>query len=134
MDFGIVSNCWRAQLEAGASLEDLIAEAVRRGYNYVELRQGCLGSYERGSDPGPDAEALARLAGRFTEIGFNLALALPFFGSAVTPAHPLFQAGLDSSYAMAAGRARNAHVRLVDTETPPESLAGATPEAIAERL
>src|SRR5205085_686098 len=74
------------------------------------------------------------LAGRFTEIGFNLALALPFFGSAVTPAHPLFQAGLDSSYAMAAGRARNAHVRLVDTETPPESLAGATPEAIAERL
>ena len=43
---GIVSNCFRTQLDSGTALEDLLGEASRRGYRAIELRQGCLGEFE----------------------------------------------------------------------------------------
>ena len=43
---GIVSNCWKIQLDRGQTLDVLIEQAVRQGLRAVELRQGCLGEYE----------------------------------------------------------------------------------------
>jgi sugar phosphate isomerase/epimerase len=122
--YGVVSNCWRAQLEVGVSLEALIAEAERRGYNHVELRQGCLGAYETAAEggPRPDAEALRHLPRRFPRLQFNLAMALPYLGGGVTPATPLFEAGLRG--AIAVRGSETAHLRLVDTETAPETAIG----------
>jgi sugar phosphate isomerase/epimerase len=133
MDLGIVSNCWRTQLEAGTALDDLIAEAARRRFVHIELRQGCLGAYEN-ADAGhcPDAGALQALPTRFPSRPFNLALAMPFLGGTMTPEHPLFAAGLHAAVAL--GAAGKAHLRLVDPETPPEALTEARQAEVAEGL
>src|SRR5262249_21180438 len=113
-----------------------VAEAVRRGYGYVELRQGCLGAYERKSDGGttPDPGAMTRLPERFPKVGFNLALAVPFFSGRIGPDDPLFRAGVEASRALALGGVRAAHLRLVDPETPADTLSPASADPLAERL
>lgn len=133
-EFGIVSNCWRAQLVEGVALDALLAEADTRGYRHIELRQGCLGDYETPRDGAawPDAERLRQLPARFPELRFNLALALPFLGGEVRPETPLFAAGLRAAVAVrGVGRA---HLRLVDPETAPEALTEPSEARLAERL
>jgi sugar phosphate isomerase/epimerase len=134
MEVGIVSNCWRAQLESGASLDELIAEGVRRGYPYVELREGCLGGYESPGADGmlPDVGALSELARRFPSVAFNVALAVPFYAAGTSPASPHFQAGLRGALALGGGA--SGHLRLVDPVTEPEAVTEAQTAEIAERL
>src|SRR5262245_49715167 len=109
MQFGLVSNSWRAQLQAAEPLDALIAEALRRGYRAIELRQTCLGRYERGAESVPDADALAKLADRFPEAKLNLALAWPCFSPQATAEDRLLIAGIDAALALAADG--TAHLR-----------------------
>jgi sugar phosphate isomerase/epimerase len=133
-DFGIVSNCWRVQLEAGKTLDELLAKAEEHGYGHIELRQGCLGAYERIEVEGalPEVDALARLPASFPRLRFNLALALPFLGAEMGPETPLFQAGVRGAVALAG--AGTAHLRLVDTETAAEAVTPTEETRIAPRL
>jgi sugar phosphate isomerase/epimerase len=133
-DFGIVSNCWRAELDAGGSLDELLVEAERRGYRHIELRQGSLGACETTGKggPHPDAGALRQLPARFPGLRFNLALALPYLGGTITPETALFEAGLRGAVAL--GGAGAAHLRLVDTETSAGEVTATRETLIAERL
>jgi len=112
---GLVSNCWRKQLQANTPLEDLIAEAVHRGFGAVELRQTCLGEFETKTECIPDAEMLARLPSQFGHMHFNVAMALPFLSPEVNPAGSVFQAGLSAALGVS-GRF-TPHLRLVDLTT-----------------
>ena len=127
---GIVSNCWQWQLGRGSALEDLLSQALDRGYLAVELRQTCLGSFEERGGFVPKVPALGRLADRFREIRFDLALAFPFLGADGDVEHPLFRTGVDAARALA-GRYRP-HLRLVDLETTAETLRGREPQAARE--
>ncbi len=125
MALGIVSNCWRVQLDEGESIDRLIAEALRRRYHSIELRQGCLGRYERGADHMPDADALAELPRRFPEATFNIAIAFPY-GSALTARDEklflrLFLTGVDAAEAVAGPGM--VYLRLVDVTTTAEQAA-----------
>lgn len=115
---GVVSNCWRAQLERGEPLEGLIDEAVGRKYRAVELRQTCLGRFERHDVP--DAKALASFPKKFPTVRFNIALAVPIWSGNVEPTDSLFASGVDSAWATAG--ALPPHLRLVDPITPEEQV------------
>ena len=123
-ELGIVSNCWKVQLDGGQSLDDLIVLAVDRGFRSVELRQGCLGEYE------PDVagaastawarERLAGLSQRFPVVRFNLAVSLPCFGGDFCADDPRFGGALSAAVALARGG--RPQLRLVDTETRTREL------------
>ena len=93
MLLGLVSNCWRTQLAEGIPLDDLITEASQQGLRAVELRQTCLGGYEQGDKPLPDAGALAALPEQFPAMRFNVAVNVPFFDPQFSAANPVFTAG-----------------------------------------
>ncbi len=119
---GIVSNCWQRQLEWGTALEDLLSQALDRGFRAVELRQTCLGSFEEPEGFVPKVSALGRLADRFRSIRFDLALAFPFLGPGGVVEDSLFQIGVDAARALS-GRF-HPHLRLVDLATTGELLQG----------
>ena len=127
---GIVSNCWQWQLGQGSGLEDLLGQALDRGYLAVELRQSCLGSFENREGFVPKVSALGRLPDRFREIRFDLALAFPFLGPGGVAEDPLFRTGVDAARALA-GRFRP-HLRLVDLATTGEMLKGREPQVAHE--
>jgi hypothetical protein len=129
---GVVSNCWRIQLEAGVDLDLLIEEAVRRGFRAVELRQTCLGKYEFGSQCLPRPDRLSELAPRFPAVRFNLAMNLPCLGGAMKRNSPLFVAGRAAASAVAWGK--QPHLRLVDLQTRPEQQSDLTVDAAAAGL
>jgi sugar phosphate isomerase/epimerase len=114
MILGIVSNCWKVQLDNGTDIDALIEEAHTRGYRHVELRQTCLGKYENKDGNVPDAQALAQLREKFPEMGFNIAVALPFMRGELNPESPLFAAGLEAAVAL---NSEKPHLRLVDPFT-----------------
>lgn len=115
---GLVSNCWKVQLDSGAQLDSLIAAAVRVGLTAIELRQGSLGEYETGPPSAPQADRLAVLARRFPEVRFNVALSLPCLSGELTREDSLFLAGRSAAIALANGQPP--HLRLVDLQTRPE--------------
>ena len=127
---GIVSNCWQWQLGQGTALQDLLGQALDRGYLAVELRQSCLGSFENREGFVPKVSALGRLPDRFREIRFDLALAFPFLGPGGVAEDPLFRTGVDAARALA-GRFRP-HLRLVDLATTGEMLKGREPQVAHE--
>ena len=122
---GIVSNCWRTQLEAGVSLAELIAEAVRRGYRAVELRQTCLGDCETGDDHLPLAEALSELPDMYPGIRFNLAINVPCLQPGFSADDRVFTAGKWAAQAVAGDCPP--HLRLVDLQTTAAQLSAAGP-------
>ena len=119
MIFGAITNSWRNHLME-QDLADLIAEAQARGSRHVELRQTCLGNCEtgQGEDWRPNLEGLRAIADRFTDLQFDLAMALPCLSQAVDPAGEQFQMALEG--AKIVGR-ETPHLRLVDP-TPSESI------------
>jgi sugar phosphate isomerase/epimerase len=123
-ELGIVSNCWKVQLDGGQSLDELIASAADRGYRRVELRQGCLGAYEADvANSGSSVAArarLGRLSQRFSPVRLSLAVSLPIFGGSIGAADPRFQTALEAEMALARGD--SPQLRLVDIDTRAERL------------
>jgi len=132
MVLGIVSNCWRVQLDEREPMDSLIAVALRRDYRTIELRQGCLGRYERGIDRMPDADALAELPRRFPEATFNIALSFPYCSELTALDDRLFVAGVDAAEAVAGRHA--VHLRLVDLTTTAEQAAANVVADVSARL
>ncbi|MEO1999797.1 MAG: TIM barrel protein [Planctomycetaceae bacterium] len=114
MRVGLVSNCWKVQLDEGRDLVDLIGRAAERGLRAVELRQGCLGRFET-DEQRPLSGLLSELPRRFPDLSFSVALSLPFLNPGWDAADSLFAAGLESAQAVAGCSVP--HLRLVDLET-----------------
>ena len=131
MILGIVSNCWRKQLEDGEELETLIAEAQRRGFGAIELRQTCLGRHET-SEHLPRPETLAELPHQFPDVRFNIAICAAFMDPALTPDDPVFSAAKLAARAVAGGALP--HLRLVDLVTQGERLHQATASSAAQTI
>jgi len=129
---GLVSNCWKLQLDSGIALDSLIAEAVRRSLTVIELRQGSLGEYESGVMCVPQADRLSALARRFPDVRFSLALSLPCLSVAPLRDQPLFLAGRSAAMSLANGA--SPHLRLVDLQTRPEQCSESLIEPAAHRL
>ncbi|MBI5760175.1 MAG: sugar phosphate isomerase/epimerase [Planctomycetales bacterium] len=129
---GIVSNCWKAQLDAGVELDVLVDESLQRGFRVIELRQGSLGKYEFGAMSLPRPDRLAELQSRFTGVQFNMAMSLPCLGGEMTRRTPLFVAGRAAAIAMARGG--QPHLRLVDLETQPSQRPELTVGYVARAL
>ena len=117
--FGIVSNCWKQQLDRGQSLVQLIEQAQARGFRAVELRRGSLGEFEADVAAASVSQGvclrLAEFAKQFRSIDFDLAIDFPFFG--VQP--PVESDDIRSSIEAAKWLAHDGspHLRLVDTVT-----------------
>jgi sugar phosphate isomerase/epimerase len=116
---GIVSNCWKMQLDQGQSLAQLIDEASKRGFRAIELRQGCLGEFEgeiaiAGSSLAAQSR-LKKLRDEFDVIEFNLAIDVPFFSRDRQLDNGSFYAAVQAARCLA--RDGSPHLRLVDTQT-----------------
>lgn len=129
---GLVSNCWKVQLDSGITLDSLIAEAVRRSLTVIELRQGSLGEYESGAECVPQADRLDDLTRRFPDVRFSLALSLPCMSGERLRENPLFLAGRSAAMSLANGD--SPHLRLVDLQTRPEQCSESLIEPAAHRL
>lgn len=112
---GLVSNCWKTQLDAGAELDSLIAEAEQRGLSVIELRQTCVGIYEDEPTFIPNAARLSELSNRFPGVQFNIALSLPCLSGGLSSDDPMFVAGRNAAVALAGPH--EPHLRLVDLQT-----------------
>lgn len=110
---GLVSNCWKIQLEAGESLRDLIDGAIACGLDFIELRQGCLGEFEDKGTRLPRVELLHQLASDFPQVTFDLAVELPVFSEEIDPASAEVRVLIDAARALA-DEHRPAHLRIVD--------------------
>lgn len=129
---GLVSNCWKVQLDSGTQLDSLITAAVQRGMTVIELRQGSLGEYEAGPTCVPQADRLAELACRFPDVRFNVALSWPCLGGELSREESLFLAGRSSAISLANGQPP--HLRLVDLQTRPEQCLESSIESAARGL
>ncbi|MBL6706467.1 MAG: sugar phosphate isomerase/epimerase [Planctomycetaceae bacterium] len=110
---GLVSNCWKVQLDAGVSLSSLVQWAVAEGFRFVELRQGCLGGCEDSETRLPRADLLKVLAQDFPEITFDLAVELPVFSEFINVSAETVEAMLAGVRALSEND-RPAHLRIVD--------------------
>jgi sugar phosphate isomerase/epimerase len=112
MMFGAITNSWRRQLD-GHDLAVLINEAQARGARHIELRQTCLGDYERGEgeDWRPVLSHLEALVREFPGLSFDLAMAWPCLTRKTDPSGEAFQAALRGAKLVGGQRA---HLRLVD--------------------
>ena len=79
MPAGVVSNCFRSQLDAGEPLAGLVDQATALGYSVIELRQGCLGDCESPGELVPDPDRLQALATACPGVQWDLALGYPCF-------------------------------------------------------
>lgn len=121
---GLVSNCWAWQLAHGESLVGLIEQAQSRGFTYIELRQHSLGEFE--IDGLPQPLAFQELGARFPNMEFDLAIALPFLGSAAQlDASPLFEASRSACIELSG--TRRPHLRLVDLATTEDDSRSLSP-------
>lgn len=134
MRIGVVSNCWQQQLESGERITDLIAQATRLGFTCVELRQTCLGRFERGDPPIPDASAIGELPAAFPEVAFNIAINVPFLRVSNTDLReaPVFAAAAEAARSVSGNH--QPHLRLVDLATAPGDFAAAECEPIASQV
>lgn len=129
---GIVSNCWKTQLDQGAALADLIERAEQIGYRAVELRQTALGEFETGEDSLPLAEPLTVLPERFPGVRFNVAVCVPFLDAGMQTSHPVFTAGKWATQAVAGESVP--HLRLVDLMTSGDAFAKADLKAVSKSI
>ena len=133
MILGLVSNCWRRQLDEGVSLEKLLSRAAESGYRAIELRQTCLGRFEDLQTFLPRTEALLHLPQAFPELQFDLALAFPFLDPVKgASSDPRFEAGVEAAEALSG--CFHPHLRLVDLDTTDEQLASAALPDLAAKL
>lgn len=119
---GLVSNCWKVQLDGGARLTELVEQASDEGFRFVELRQGCLGDCEDSASRLPFPHMLKELAERFPEITFDLAVELPVFSESIDVSSAAVDMMLQSANALSAP-SHPAHLRIVDlvSKTVPDT-------------
>jgi sugar phosphate isomerase/epimerase len=112
MIFGAITNSWRRQLD-GHDLAALISEAQARGARHIELRQTCLGDYERGEGEQwrPVLSRLEALVQKFPGLSFDLAMAWPCLTKKTDPVGEQFQAALQGAKLVGG---QTPHLRLVD--------------------
>jgi sugar phosphate isomerase/epimerase len=116
---GIVSNCWKCQLDQGQSLIQLIDQALASGFPAIELRQGYLGEFEADFAEAHCSESsrqrISDLSKRFSTIDFDLAIDVPFFGGQLQFDSGHFPAGIEAAKCLSQNN--SPHLRLVDTST-----------------
>mgnify|MGYP001169549055 FL=1 len=115
MSLGVVSNCFRSQLEAGQPLSGLIGQARDLGYTVIELRQGCLGDCESPGELVPDPDRLQELVSVCPGVQWDLALAYPCFDPSTEGDDTVFVSACESIVRLASGD--TPHLRLVDLST-----------------
>jgi sugar phosphate isomerase/epimerase len=110
---GLVSNCWKVQLDAGARLTELVEQAANEGFRFVELRQRCLGDCEDSESRLPFPQMLKELAERFPDITFDLAVELPVFSESIDASSVPVDTMLQGAKTLSA-HGHPAHLRIVD--------------------
>lgn len=133
---GLVSNCWKIQLDQGESLVDLISRASLRDLRAIELRQGSLGEFEKDlaqADVAPSAaRAFEDLAARHPAMTLNLALSLPCFDGTDLLERPDTRAGLAAARALTP--VGQFHFRIVDIQTRSPTLSAETRRQVVGQL
>ncbi len=132
MKLGLVSNVWKTQLDDGASLRELIGQAVQHNYRTIELRQTCLGEFEIGDDHRPQPNLLALLPEEFPGVRFNVAINVSFLDAEFSANDSMFEASRMAAFAVAGSTPP--HLRLVDLGTRDESFLGMNVDDVAEGL
>ncbi len=132
MSLGVVSNCFKSQLEAGQPLSDLIGQATDLGYSVIELRQGCIGDCESSGELVPDPDRLGELARACPGVQWDLALAYPCFDPSTVGDDTVFVSACESIVRLAAGD--TPHLRLVDLSTDHTSVDSAEAAPVVRRL
>jgi sugar phosphate isomerase/epimerase len=112
MIFGAITNSWRNLLD-DHDLTALVGEAQAKGARHIELRQTCLGNCEtgEGEDWRPVLSGLEALVNQYSDLSYDLAMALPCLSSSPDPQGEQFQAALQA--AKLVGR-DTPHLRVVD--------------------
>lgn len=111
---GIVSNCWRVQLDEGSPIEALIERSLKIGLRHFELRQGSLGDCET-CDRVPLPDRLAKVTDRFVEATFDLAVEMPVVTGAAPFDVDFAKRCVEAVVALASPKANsNPHLRIVD--------------------
>lgn len=131
MKLGVVSNCWKTQLDAGERLIDLVQRAEQQGYRAIELRQTCLGDFET-SEHLPIADRFSDFPERFPSISFDLAICVPFLNPDMSISDQMFTASLLAAQTLA-GSSRP-HLRMVDLMTVGEPISSISSEAAGEAI
>ena len=111
---GIVSNCWQLQIESGLPIAQSVEQVLELGLRFVELRQGSLGDCET-EQRVPIPGRLAKLAAKFPEATFNLAVEMPL----ITGSNPIDDQFTETCVDAAVGLATSVagavpHLRIVD--------------------
>ena len=121
MIFGAITNSWRNLLD-DHDLTALVGEAQAKGARHIELRQTCLGNCEtgEGEDWRPVLSGLEALVNQYSDLSYDLAMALPCLSSKPDPQGEQFQAALQA--AKLVGR-ETPHLRVVDPNAGGRSLA-----------
>lgn len=112
MIFGAITNSWRHQLES-LDLMDLVGQAEQMGARHIELRQTCLGQWEKGTgeDWRPNLDRLSDLLTAHPGLTFDLAMALPCLTQMIDPQGEGYQAALAGAKLVGKDQP---HLRVVD--------------------
>ena len=132
MSLGVVSNCFKSQLDLGQPLAGLIGQATDLGYSVIELRQGCLGDCESPGELVPDPDRLQDLAAACPGVQWDLALAYPCFDPSTVGDDTVFESACESIVRLASGD--TPHLRLVDLATDHTRVDPAAAAATVGRL
>ena len=112
---GIVSNCWKHQLDEGVSLANCLDQATKYGLVAIELRQTALGDLESTDRYFPSVERLKEVTDSYPDLCFDYAMGLSFLSGAITREADLVEQACQAAVAVS-GAARP-HLRLVDLAT-----------------
>ncbi|MCP3696456.1 MAG: hypothetical protein GY917_29950, partial [Planctomycetaceae bacterium] len=117
---GIVTNCWKHELDQGAPLEQLLDQAVDYGLVAIELRQTALGTFESADSHLPDVQRLGELAHEYPGCCFDYAMSLSFLSGEITEAAECVRLGREAAAAVAGNGVP--HLRLVDLMSSSEQV------------
>lgn len=127
---GIVTNCWKCDLDQGVPLEELLVQAVEYGLVAIELRQTALGGFESVDDFLPDVQRLGRLTEQFPGCCFDYAMSLSFLSGEITEAADRVSLGRDAAVAVAGTGVP--HLRLVDLVSSEEQVTACESATVRE--
>ena len=127
---GIVTNCWKHELDQGAPLEQLLDQAVDYGLVAIELRQTALGTFESADSHLPDVQRLGELAREYPGCCFDYAMSLSFLSGEITEAAERVSLGREAAAAVAGSGVP--HLRLVDLVSSSEQVRACESNTVRE--